>query len=127
MDLQRFLELANKWQDMGNAVQRQLQDVVDGQGMAEQNPNALRMIARFLNEAHWDVDEADNLGIAIAEFLETSNYCCECGRELEGERTLVAPAEGNKAAFYAHKECAEAEEASDLEYKGEGDLAPTIA
>ena len=72
MDLYDFLYLAKEFNDMGWAIQEQLQSIVDGEDLEEQNVNALRHISRLLNklEAH-DVD-TDGLAERVEEHvLET--------------------------------------------------------
>ena len=48
MTLDDFLYLAKQYVDLGWSVQQQLQDVMDGDALDEQNPNALDLIRRFL-------------------------------------------------------------------------------
>ena len=72
MDIYGFIELADQYADLGGAVQSQLSDVAnDTDTMGDQNPNALREIAKFLKalERH-DIDGADVVRKEIEKFLD---------------------------------------------------------
>lgn len=51
MELQDFVSLCQDFSNLGWAVQEQLTDVLDGEELEEQNPNALGMIRDFLKDA----------------------------------------------------------------------------
>ena len=51
MQLDDLMELCRQFSNLGWAVQSQLRDVVAGDDLDEQNPNALKMCASFLREA----------------------------------------------------------------------------
>lgn len=48
MDIETFLDLAKRFNDLGWAVQDQLVDLDNGADPEEQNPNALKLIKEFL-------------------------------------------------------------------------------
>lgn len=55
-DMNRLLSLFKEWGSLGWAVQAQLQDVADGDDVADQNRNALAMILGFLAEMKHEDD-----------------------------------------------------------------------
>ncbi len=59
MSIEELLELCQRYNDLGWAVQEQLASVVDGEALEEQNLNALEMIRKFLRKC-------DDAGIAGA-------------------------------------------------------------
>lgn len=72
MDIVSFLDLARKWDELGSAVQEQLEDVLNFQNLEKQNPNALRIIARFLKAAaEAGIEDSGDWAVEIKEYLET--------------------------------------------------------
>lgn len=71
MTLNTFLNLAEKWDALGGAVQKQLSNVVDGDDLDEQSGNALAMIETFLRDASDDLEdfEANYIAEQINEYL----------------------------------------------------------
>ena len=70
MQIESMVFLAQRYADMGDAVQRQLSDVMAGRPLGDQNPNALKIIRAFLERAvRYDVDGAQELVEQIDEFL----------------------------------------------------------
>lgn len=59
MTLEHFVALAEKWNNLGSAIQEQACAVLDDSDkFAEQNPNALKAFRRFLKEVTRDCDDA---------------------------------------------------------------------
>ena len=48
MDFTTFMRLARMYSKMGWSVQGQLDNILDGEDLSEQNPNALKMIQELL-------------------------------------------------------------------------------
>lgn len=69
LELERFLELSERYKDLGWAVQEQLAAVLRGEAMEEQNSNALKMIASFLWDASEIIDGAEDMACEIDEYL----------------------------------------------------------
>lgn len=70
MELHTFLALAKKLYDMGDFVVDQLNDVVGGDDIANQNLTAISMIVKFLNEAHKaGIEDANDYKDEIESFL----------------------------------------------------------
>ena len=70
MDLQTFLRLAKKYNDLGWSVQGQLRAVSNGENMGDQNPYALSICADFLDcLSNEEVTGAYDLAEEISEFL----------------------------------------------------------
>ena len=61
MDLDAFIALAKEWQELGWAVQEQLQAVLWGEDPSAQNPNAMSLAADFLRTAErFGIESADD-------------------------------------------------------------------
>ncbi len=79
MDIETFVKLAKQYNDLGWAIQEQLNDVLQGD-VDSVNPNALAYIKRF-------IDEAANSGVdtEIAECVirDFEDECQEHAAELE--------------------------------------------
>lgn len=77
VDMADVLSVSEQYDRMGWAVQGQLKDVFAGQDLAEQNPNALDMIADYLDEivrimpGSRAAEEAEMYRDEIKEYLET--------------------------------------------------------
>lgn len=70
MELYELVDLATDYTNLGWAVQEQLQAVVDGEDLDDQNPNALSMIAGFLKRAgRLGVEDATDLEKDITDYL----------------------------------------------------------
>ena len=75
--MKEFIELANSYRDLGDAVQEQLKDFLAGgeSALADQNPDALKMIEEeFLRLVRAGTDrelacEAHEMAHQIKEFL----------------------------------------------------------
>ena len=74
MDLELFLELAKSYNGLGWAVQEQLESVVKGEPMEEQNSNALRMIADWLGGACDDVEGAGDLAEELEQYIDAGDF-----------------------------------------------------
>lgn len=71
MDLVTFIRLAQRYSDLGTAVQDQMRDVcVEGGSHDDQNPNALRLIESLLDRlVVEDVDGAESARDEIRDHL----------------------------------------------------------
>jgi hypothetical protein len=65
-NLSDLLAFAKAYRDLGDAVQSQLDDILDG-NFDEVNPNAIRVIKQQLGGCHNDIDDA------IREYFDTKN------------------------------------------------------
>lgn len=73
MDLYILMALCRIYADMGAAVQRQLDAILDGEKWSKQNPNALKMIVEFLDEADGaGIEDAQRLSEQIKEYLDAA-------------------------------------------------------
>lgn len=74
MDISDFLDLAQAYSDLGDAVQGQLRDIVDDPD-ADVNPNAVDLIAqRLLPIARQvDPDLADQIGSAVDAWQQVAS------------------------------------------------------
>jgi hypothetical protein len=70
MTLGDFLVAAKAFSALGDAVGDQLRAVLDGQPMADQNSNALVLLARFLRDIDGDVEDEGDWADEIDAFLE---------------------------------------------------------
>lgn len=71
MDMETFLHLAKRYNDLGWAVQDQLVSLDNGDDPEEQNPNALKLIKEFLVYAEKRGLEGTDI---ILEAIETANF-----------------------------------------------------
>ena len=73
MELANLIRLCKAYNDLGWAVQDQLNRLVDGASPDAMNPNALSMIVeRFLNTAYDQFYDADDTMTAeVGELIET--------------------------------------------------------
>jgi hypothetical protein len=71
MDLDSFIDLADQYVALGSSVQEQLKVVLeDGEPSDAQNPNALRLVAHFLERAsRSDVEDANEVRADIEAYL----------------------------------------------------------
>jgi hypothetical protein len=70
MNIETLVKLCKQYTVLGWAVQAQLGDVLSGDGMKDQNPNALKLIQDFLTScASDDVSGAEELAEEIDEYL----------------------------------------------------------
>lgn len=60
MELSDLIEICRSWNRMGWAVQSQLESVLDGSPLEDQNPNALEMILDFLRDVDRTVAWCDD-------------------------------------------------------------------
>jgi hypothetical protein len=74
MDLELFLELAKTYNNLGWSVQEQLESVVRGEPMQEQNSNALAMIASFLGGACDHIEGAGDLAEELEQYIEAGDF-----------------------------------------------------
>lgn len=62
MDVKTFLKAAKRYSDLGWAVQEQLENIVNGDPVADQNLNAVRLVHDFLKHLSWvEVEGVDRL------------------------------------------------------------------
>lgn len=71
MQIETVIFIAQKYASLGNAIQVQMSSVVSGCPLEMQNPNALKIIAKFLDycAAH-DVAGAEEFFEKITDFLK---------------------------------------------------------
>lgn len=73
MDIETLLRLCKSWDALGTAVQKQLADVLEGQPIGDQNANAMKLVASFLEIcAKRGVDGAEDLRDSINFELESA-------------------------------------------------------
>lgn len=70
MNVEEFIELAQKYSDMGWAVQEQFRDVLDTGPSDDQNPNALEMIRDFLRDNATNLEDAQDWIDELTHYLE---------------------------------------------------------
>ena len=71
MDVETFVKAARRFSDLGGAVQEQLEAIVDGDPVADQNFNAVRLIQDFFKSLSWiGVEGVDDLIDEIEEAVE---------------------------------------------------------
>ncbi len=74
MTLVTFVRLCRRYADLGDAVTAQLQDVLDG-SPEDANPNALRLLLRWLRDLErvaWDDDELGDEVTGAVQAVETA-------------------------------------------------------
>lgn len=70
MDLQKFLNLCRAYRNLGDAVARQLDDICEDDPIEEQNPNAMKLVEKFLRDAaKVGVENAEDLANQIKSKL----------------------------------------------------------
>lgn len=69
MELRDFIEAAERYASEGDAVNGQLQGILDGEALAEQNRNALKYIAAMLRDVEQIGVEVSETADRIEEFL----------------------------------------------------------
>ena len=67
MNLYTVMQICDAYARLGGAVQEQLQDVVSGAPVEDQNANALKMIRDFLTDQVSPGDDEDGLSLEVNE------------------------------------------------------------
>lgn len=71
MNINQLIRLCKMYAREGSSIWDQLDDVMDGADMDDLNPNALKIIQRFFQQAErMGVDDAEGMQLCIEEHLD---------------------------------------------------------
>lgn len=72
MHIEDFIMLANRYKNLGDSIQDQMEDLLTYGAAAKLNPNAVRYIANFAKVVDcYDIDDSELLSESVNSWIES--------------------------------------------------------